>query len=336
MAAAEARAVWQRTANRYIIQEDAKRAPKLACCPSSSSLISKVDTKQDITTYVYDGFLLQDDKSFYSNLSGESIWWLQSQPDYIHQRGLSLTGEQVSALEGPESHQFVENQDVCSINSGSKESYEFVDMGSVEIPWLQKAEKDHFDPLFPIKSHDFIKNCDLSKPMQKGLISKQQKIKCCQNGISQVQVQRVESKPVSEIDSSKSMILKALCHSQTRAREAENAAKQAYAEKEHVIKLLFRQASQLFAYRQWVYLLQLENLCYQMKSKTSNPMPSKSGKLHKNLKKAAPSKRKRSLTRRGFGLYEHDIRKYAVVFVMGLGIVSAGLLLGWTVGWMLI
>ncbi|VAI17637.1 unnamed protein product [Triticum turgidum subsp. durum] len=33
MAAAEARAAWQRAANRCLFQEDAKRAPKLACCP---------------------------------------------------------------------------------------------------------------------------------------------------------------------------------------------------------------------------------------------------------------------------------------------------------------
>jgi hypothetical protein len=32
-AAAEARAAWQRAANRCLVQEDAKRAPKLACCP---------------------------------------------------------------------------------------------------------------------------------------------------------------------------------------------------------------------------------------------------------------------------------------------------------------
>ncbi|GAB2269546.1 hypothetical protein Dimus_004465 [Dionaea muscipula] len=37
MAAAEMRAGWQRTANRCFVQEDAKRAPKLACCQSSSS-----------------------------------------------------------------------------------------------------------------------------------------------------------------------------------------------------------------------------------------------------------------------------------------------------------
>ncbi|KAI7997479.1 hypothetical protein LOK49_LG10G01108 [Camellia lanceoleosa] len=43
MAAAEARAAWQRTTNRCFVQEDAKRAPKLACCPSASSSSKQVD-----------------------------------------------------------------------------------------------------------------------------------------------------------------------------------------------------------------------------------------------------------------------------------------------------
>lgn len=63
-----------------------------------------------------------------------------------------------------------------------------------------------------------------------------------------------------EMDPSKRKLLEALCHSQTRAREAEKAAKQAYEEKQHVVKLIFKQASQLFAYKQWLYLLQLENI----------------------------------------------------------------------------
>ncbi|KAK4571158.1 hypothetical protein RGQ29_029832 [Quercus rubra] len=64
-------------------------------------------------------------------------------------------------------------------------------------------------------------------------------------------------------DPSKTELLEALCHSQTRAREAEKAAEQAYADKEHVVALFFKQASQLFAYKQWFQLLQLENLCLQ-------------------------------------------------------------------------
>lgn len=309
-----ARAVWQRTANRLFIQEDAKRAPKLACCPSTSSLLSKVDTKPDNTTYVDESFDLFNEKYSYSNVSSDSKWWLQSQADYMHQRGLSFT------------NQFVENQDGSSVNSMSKDSYEFVAMDSAELPWWQMAERDDFASFVSKNSLNINENWDLSRPMHTGSISKPEKIKCCQNAISRV----------PEIDSSKSKILEALCHSQTRAREAENAAIKAYAEKEHVIKLLFKQASQLFAYRQWVYLLQLENLCYQLKNNNSNPKSSKSVNLHKNLKKVPPIKRKRTRTRRGFGRYEQNIGKYAVVFAVGLGIVGAGLLLGWTVGWMLI
>ncbi|KAL7143602.1 hypothetical protein ABFS83_08G202700 [Erythranthe nasuta] len=41
MALAEARAAWQRTGNRCLVQEDAKRAPKLAYCSSLPPPCSK-------------------------------------------------------------------------------------------------------------------------------------------------------------------------------------------------------------------------------------------------------------------------------------------------------
>ncbi|KAG2714911.1 hypothetical protein I3760_03G050700 [Carya illinoinensis] len=44
MVVAEARAAWQRAANRCFVQEDAERAPKLACCQSSFSASKQVDT----------------------------------------------------------------------------------------------------------------------------------------------------------------------------------------------------------------------------------------------------------------------------------------------------
>ncbi|KAI3825535.1 hypothetical protein L1987_07025 [Smallanthus sonchifolius] len=106
----------------------------------------------------------------------------------------------------------------------------------------------------------------------------------------------------------KTKILESLCHSQTHAREAEFAA---------------------------IYVLQLENLCYQIKNKKSDLMVfscSNIGKLDKNLKNVGPAKGKRTRIRRGFGRYEHDLGGYVVVFVVGLGIVGAGLLLGWSVG----
>ncbi|OMO93591.1 hypothetical protein COLO4_16789 [Corchorus olitorius] len=68
-------------------------------------------------------------------------------------------------------------------------------------------------------------------------------------------------------DPSKAQLLEALCHFQTRAREAEEAAQKANDEKEHIITLFFRQASHLFAYKQWLRLLQLENFSLQLNYK---------------------------------------------------------------------
>jgi hypothetical protein len=47
MAAAEARAAWQRTTNRCFVQQDAKRVPKLDCCPSSAKLQPNVRGMQE-------------------------------------------------------------------------------------------------------------------------------------------------------------------------------------------------------------------------------------------------------------------------------------------------
>ncbi|OWM68636.1 uncharacterized protein LOC116187187 [Punica granatum] len=144
-----------------------------------------------------------------------------------------------------------------------------------------------------------------------------------------------------EPDPSKAQLLEALCHSQTRAREAENAVKRANAEKEHIIKLFFKQASQLFAYKQWFQLLQLESIHLQIKNGDDEPSVSaffpevrprtayKGKKLRRNWQKVAKGKSgKRGETR-------VDVTKYAVAIALGFGLVGAGLLLGWTVGWML-
>jgi len=139
-------------------------------------------------------------------------------------------------------------------------------------------------------------------------------------------------------DPCKAQLLEALCHSQTRAREAEKAAKQAYTEKEHLLKLFFKQASQLFAYKQWLKLLQLENLLLQDNS-SSSPLivfpdllpwvPRTPRKLCKTSHKPAKGKQRRRVPQGS------DIGKYAVAFAVGFTLVGAGLILGWTVGWLL-
>ncbi|RDX68541.1 hypothetical protein CR513_52451, partial [Mucuna pruriens] len=144
-----------------------------------------------------------------------------------------------------------------------------------------------------------------------------------------------ESCQINSENSNMSELLKALCHSQTRAREAEKAAQRAYSEKEHILSLFFRQASQLFAYKQWLHMLQLENLCLQLRNKNQSLLnlfpaslpwaPCRGMLLKKSLNRAG--KRKNSKRRCG-------ITKCAVAFAVGLGLAGAGLLLGWTMGWM--
>ena len=101
MAAAEARAVWQRAANRCFVQEDAKRAPKLACCQSSSSTSKQVDggptNTGDWPDHPVLGFVPLNRNPSFSNLPPDTRWWLQLQPSYGYQKG--LTNEQLNALE---------------------------------------------------------------------------------------------------------------------------------------------------------------------------------------------------------------------------------------------
>ncbi|CAH1414415.1 unnamed protein product [Lactuca virosa] len=67
-----------------------------------------------------------------------------------------------------------------------------------------------------------------------------------------------EAEKKSQDEMSKAELLEALCHSQTRAREAEKVAQKENNEKEDMINQFMKQASQLFAYKQWFRILQLE------------------------------------------------------------------------------
>nr|GEV30684.1 alanine--tRNA ligase [Tanacetum cinerariifolium] len=393
MAAAEARAAWQRTANRCFVQEDAKRAPKLACVPPASSSLSKqVDTRAP----TLDDYVPPTANSLYSNLSPDSRWWLQLQPNYMHQMG--LTHEKVNTLEAGNSQQFVDIIDSQSTVKGDnvvEESYEFVEMDSVykdldefsldsefphwmesgksqDLPWWRMTDKDDLASFVAQRSHDFIENCDLPSPQnttfKRDPFAEDQSPRKKDEGLASLggskpqrgQYENASSGPVSplsddgavhegsrdpttpEVDPSKRKLLEALCHSQTRAREAEKAAKQAYEEKEHVVKLIFKQASQLFAYKQWLYLLQLENIYNQIKTNKTTPVfpaspwnvPRK--KTRKNLPQ--PSAKRKTRAKQGIDIPSNkpDIGKYAVAFAVGLGLVGAGLLLGWTVGWMFV
>ncbi|MFS7932069.1 hypothetical protein Hanom_Chr04g00363421 [Helianthus anomalus] len=392
MAAAEARAAWQRTANRYFVQEDAKRAPKLACVPPSSSSQSKqIDTRPP-TNGISD-FAPPTANSLYSNLSPDSRWWLRLQPSHLHQTG--LTNDKVNT-EAENSQQFVDimdSQSTIKVDRVGEESYEFVEMDSVykevdefsldsefphwmeieknhELPWWRMADKDDLASFVAQRSNDFIENCDLPSPRNASFkrdpygddrsarknddistssrISRPQRPQCenaaspnassgpvsplsTQSGVGDSTVN--EGSRILEMDPSKRKLLEALCHSQTRAREAEKAAKQAYEEREHVVRLIFKQASQLFAYKQWVYLLQLENLYNQIKTNKIAPvLPAYPWRVQRRKTRRNIPAKKRAHEKRG----NCDLGVYAMAFAVGLGLVGAGLLLGWTVGWMFI
>ncbi|KAK6919961.1 hypothetical protein RJ641_015865 [Dillenia turbinata] len=514
MAAAEVRAAWQRTANRCFVQEDAKRAPKLACCPSSTSSSKPVEAGPTSAADGPDGsniaFLPLNRNPSCSNLSPDTKWWLQLQPNYGCQKG--FTYDQLNGLEAEieiwradiadaskpsgldqlleDDQEHVKgskdnennvdspymNAAAClrkkpevkteelrvSYNRKSEELHRHKDatefcetmemdplgctfvkkqshdlefgigcpwiVGEKAEPWWRTADGDELVSLVARKSLDHIENCDLPRPLNTHTrrdqyahlgrfekdemfpLSPDKKARFTDvihpNVLAQTSLtsgsasekqwglaegdlhpgtdnqsryksdtphlltatgncilmehlwlnasksnvafdvdshckaheDMMDISKISGGDPSKAQLLEALCHSQTRAREAEKAAKQAYAEKEHVIELFFKQASHLFAYKQWFQLLQLETLYFQFKNKeqptsTIFPavlpwMPYRSGKEQKSGPKAAKRKRSRRDPPR------YDIGKFAVAVALGLSLVGAGLLLGWTAGWM--
>ncbi|XP_059434259.1 uncharacterized protein LOC132167334 isoform X1 [Corylus avellana] len=240
-------------------------------------------------------------------------------------------------------------------------------------PWWRSAGQDGLASLVAQKSLEHIENCDLPRPLakhfRKGPSTCTECFECDESlassldkmvdkGFSSLKNYTWEnpttdhslqdsdqpfsnsigngtSKDEADDDPSKTKLLEALCHSQTRAREAEKAAQEAFADKEHIITLFFRQASQLFAYKQWLQLLQLENLYIQLKNK-NQPIsslfpvvlpwvPHRGRQMKKGQQRAGKRKR---------GRQRNEIRKCAVAFALGLGLASAGLLLGWTMGWL--
>ncbi|XP_073062221.1 uncharacterized protein [Primulina eburnea] len=440
MALAEVRAAWQRTANRCFVQEDAKRAPKLACCSSAPPSVKQTETElpsagggQEIPTTCSVPF---NPNPSYSNLSPSSRWWLQMQPNYGYQKG--LVADNLTSLEpGKETTcQMRDSSDIlpkkedyfgtidqsehtkdsidnqCRVfstyvkkdlivedeelkplpNKDCHEHYlssEFHWMGTEKnIPWWRTTDTEELALLVSQRSHDLVQNCDLPAP-QNTCVKKDMGVYIygfSNDGIStssparkslnagghhhltahkyssssptaggvhkklrmSAEVKTIRDSPMQERMSKmhtfedgvkNAPLLEALRHSQTRAREAEKAANQATAEKQDVLKLVLRQASQLFMYRQWLQLLQLENVYFQYKNNHAGStvfpitlpwIPRRTGIMTKSEQKYAsrkPNKRSR--------LHPFDVNKYAVFFALGMGLVGAGFMLGWTIGWLL-
>ncbi|KAL2893280.1 putative polyketide synthase 10 [Bienertia sinuspersici] len=450
MAAAEARAAWQRTANRYFVQEDAKRAPKLACCQSSTSSSKQAEagpgSAADAPDHRTVGCMPFNKSPAHANLPPDAKWWLQMQPNNGHQRGLNfqqfadraadmettspVTMDKDFTAMSEESIQDIDFKDLESFIDVKKHSestieelnvfdnskvdqdyldvknmtdyYDFLEMEMVgssvskqtsgfssksdsswtageKTPWWRVTDGEELASFVAHKSLHLVENCDLPPPQIKHVSREAYKPaksidhdeiymssleweahgdaisspsfgglqrkhgSSVRGGLSQNETAASEPKSdmpekgtLSDNDPCKAKLLEALCHSQTRAREAEKAAKQAYTEKEHILKLFFRQASQLFAYKQWLKMLQLENLLLQTDddSPPVTALPDllpwlSQKKVHKSWPKVVKAKRRRRDSQ------ENEIGKYAVAFAVGFTLVGAGLILGWTVGWLL-
>ncbi|KAE8703644.1 hypothetical protein F3Y22_tig00110467pilonHSYRG00193 [Hibiscus syriacus] len=325
MAAAEAREVWQRTANRCFVQEDAKRAPKLACCQSSSS------SKQAYSSLI--GVAGAHDQPAPSNgpQKGSTNELLNALEDGVESYSLATNPKRVQQKGSAETMKNCELLEMESIECDvSKKTNDFsYDLGSPWVgggkaePWWRVTDKDELASLVAKKSLDFIENCDLPPPQK-------MHIRRCALCFQLLVLDFVEQ--VTESDPTKPQLLEVLRQSQIRAREAEKTAKQTYAEKEHVIKLIVKQASQIYSYTQWFKMLHLD-VYLQIKNNeqpvsTLFPLVLPWTSYDSCKSRGKGGRRKQSQPR-------PSITTCAVAFALGLSLVSAGLLLGWTVGRML-
>ncbi|PKA45747.1 hypothetical protein AXF42_Ash011088 [Apostasia shenzhenica] len=443
MAAAEGRTAWQRAANRCFVQEDAKRAPKLACCPSSTQQYdSSNGNATDEHDHCVSNFIPLNWNFMHSNLPPDMKWWLQLEPTFSHQK--NSMSEQLEAFsnevgefaESTNDAHFNEEEMHCGsvntvkpalqcdseaqiqemktvISSISQQVLKqsclneaFMDLkpmdrlisketgkASLDMdkpwevankcePWWRISDKEELASLVAQKSLQNIENCDLPRPthinrnpftcldsMDDDKISPSS-IGCnfhdgicrsidylrhgskfkedrkywynghadhycddwCSNSPT---TDPSESHPNSELDPSRSQLLEALRRSQTRARKAEMAARKAYSEKEHIVKILFKQASHLFAYKQWLQILQLESLCLQLKIKDHHLSSLLPVLPWMPLKGKPVTKNKDGGRRKGKKPKKCSLCKYAFYLAVGLGLTGAGLLLGCCLGWLL-
>ncbi|KAL0671950.1 hypothetical protein Bca4012_034654 [Brassica carinata] len=321
MAAGEARAVWQRTVNRYLVQEDAKRAPKFTSSHSSSSSSSTKQVQEDSVSSP--PVVHPQNQSPFMPLNIPQL--LDHHPHHLHVKtpleaevNLSEKKPELGAKETKESYDSFGKDESSEIPFDPTSPWNPLSSEKAG-PWWRTTDKDELASLVAQRSLDFVENCDLPTP-QKMKRSSYYGSSPHEQGPSSCKNRREEAS--SECDLSKSELLEALRRSQTRAREAENMAKEACAEKEDLVKLLFKQASELFGYKQLMQLLQLEALYLQIKNRKEPPVDSIPWSSSKGRKQGRKRRNKMSKPNGLFGL------------AWGMSLVGAGLLLGWTVGWM--
>lgn len=448
MAAAEARAAWQRAANRCLVQEDRKRAPKLACCPSSAEHGTNNGNCRNAEDRPISNFMPLSWNPMNSNLPPDVRWWVQLQPNFGIQK--DLASERICCLGRDIDEKNVEDsapkpkhegtlfceavdtktkksgdifgppekglelEDLTTVGCYSQASkcretasnclykdIEFPDFecidpeplknpekadfdmdvpwkeGEKTQPWWQTADENELALLVAERATQHIENCDLPRPtktvpvhgtepytrkhigdyggpsspagrLSHPLPGQCENVKCSYStastytlsvsqDFSSSSTTGSESKQTLQNATERDKILEALRHSQTRAREAEMAAKKAHNEKDDVIKLLFRQASHLFACNQWLKIMQLENIVLQLKHKEHQiasiipelPWMTLKEKPTQGQEQKDWTRRKGRRQKKGGSFFD------AILFAVGLGLAGAGFLLGWTLGWLL-
>ncbi|CAM6104321.1 unnamed protein product [Calypogeia fissa] len=166
---------------------------------------------------------------------------------------------------------------------------------------------------------------------------------------------------VVNMDQGSVLFAEALCHSQTRAREAEKKVQQAFEEKERMMHLFFKEAYLAFTYRQWVTSLQSENMWLRM-TPQHQPVTSLEHSVFN------PFSALERLSSKHWNFFGHSCKvgyhreqsdqnllamwhEKALVylgdpneimigctlaFALGLSLAGAGLVLGWSMGWILL
>ncbi|CAN8310919.1 unnamed protein product [Cochlearia groenlandica] len=329
MGAAEARALWQRTSSRcFVLHEDAKMAPRLACCHHQQHLSSSSSSSGNTDKTSFPPTTSADSYDF----SCDTKWWLKESYEEDITNSFFEDTTKCKKLQ-----QFV---DLINV-SKEEQDYSFITKKDVDTTpwWRSTTDKDELALFVAARSVDHsIENCDLPPPqkLHKGVQSTSGengavKLPWKQGAWSDkfersLSCSSTESKIVSprlspmKGDLSKAQLLEALRHSQTRAREAEKVAREACAEKDRVITILMRQASQIMAYKHWFKLIEMEAHYMQMKKNEEE----EEEKMMKGMKL---KKRKKKKTK-------GDIGSYMMAFAIGFSLIGAGLLLGWTVGWL--
>lgn len=163
----------------------------------------------------------------------------------------------------------------------------------------------------------------------------------------------------SSSDRASGLLGEALCHSQTRAREAEEQVQQAFEEQERLLRLLFREASRALTYQQWVTSLQIENMWLKNSApheslawfhrsfvEPLSTMGRKSSSwkdLDKNhdrcqMEHNVSAMREKDAIDLGESSSNDIVMGYTlgIAFALGLSLAGAGLMIGWSMGWILL